>query len=79
MIAVSDLSPAQAVKTLVHELTHTLPHGDGVACRREFQEVEVESVAVRCALALDAGDCNFAYLPVGSAATVALVKETVMQ
>ena len=37
-----------------------MPHGDGVACRREFQEVEVESVAVRCALVLDAGDYNFA-------------------
>lgn len=40
-----DVAPAQAVKTLVHELGHALLHGDEVTRSREIREVEVESVA----------------------------------
>jgi DNA primase len=73
-----DLTPAQALKTLVHELGHALLHGDGVVRGRELQEVEVESVAyVVCgALGLDTGDYSFAYVARWSGGVAALVKET---
>jgi DNA primase len=73
-----DVTPAQGVKTLVHELAHALLHGDGVARGRELQEVQVESVAyVVCgALGLDTGDYSFAYVAGWSGGVAALVKET---
>lgn len=40
-----DVAPAQAVKTLVHELGHALLHAVDPPSSREIAEVEVESVA----------------------------------
>jgi antirestriction protein ArdC len=73
-----DVASAQAVKTLVHELTHALLHGDDVVRRREIEEVEVESVAyVVCdALGLDTSDYSFAYVARWSEGLVELVKGT---
>ena len=73
-----DVTPAQALKTLVHELAHGLLHGDGVARARELQEVEVESVAyVVCgALGLDTGDYSFAYVAGWSGGVAEQIKDT---
>jgi antirestriction protein ArdC len=73
-----DVAPAQAVKTLVHELCHALLHGDEVARSREIQEVEVESVAyIVCdALGLDTSDYSFAYVARWSDGITELVKDT---
>jgi antirestriction protein ArdC len=59
-----DVTPAQAVKTLVHELGHGLLHGNDTIRTREVKEVEVESVAyVVCdAVGLDTGDYSFSYV-----------------
>lgn len=59
-----DVTPAQAVKTLVHELGHGLLHADDAFRSREVKEVEVESVAyVVCdARGLDTGDYAFSYV-----------------
>jgi DNA primase len=53
-----DVAPAQAVKTLVHELGHALFHGQELPKSQEVAEVEVESVAyIVCdALGLDTSD-----------------------
>jgi antirestriction protein ArdC len=58
-----DLSPAQAVKTLCHEVGHALMH-DGFAGARELAECEAESVAyVVCeGLGLDTSDYSFGYI-----------------
>lgn len=40
-----DVSAAQAVKTLIHELGHALLHAEGPVASREIPEVEIESVA----------------------------------
>jgi len=73
-----DVTPAQALKTLVHELAHALLHGDGVSRRREIEEVEVESVAyiVCAALGLDTGDYSFAYVARWSGGVAELVTAT---
>ena len=73
-----DVAPAQAVKTLVHELAHAFLHGDDVVRSREIQEVEVESVAyIVCdALGLDTGDYSFAYVARWSDGFVELTKDT---
>ncbi|MGH2699827.1 MAG: ArdC-like ssDNA-binding domain-containing protein, partial [Actinomycetota bacterium] len=72
------VAPAQATKTLVHELGHALLHADGVVRSRELQEVEVESVAyVVCgALGLDTSDYSFAYVARWSGGATELVKDT---
>ncbi len=59
-----DVAPAQAVKTLIHELGHALLHGDDVPRSKEIAEVEVESVAyIVCdAIGLDSGEYSFAYV-----------------
>jgi hypothetical protein len=59
-----DVSPAQAVKTLIHELGHALLHAEGPVASREAAEVEVESVAfmVCDALGLDSGEYSFPYV-----------------
>ena len=78
-IAVSpDVAPAQALKTLVHELAHALLHGDEVFRPREIQEVEVESVAyIVCdAIGLDTSDYSFAYVARWSERLSELVKDT---
>ena len=73
-----DVDPAQALKTLVHELAHALLHGDGVSRTREIEEVEVESVAyVVCgALGLDTGDYSFAYVARWSRGVAQLITAT---
>jgi hypothetical protein len=73
-----DVAPAQALKTLVHELAHALLHGDEVVRTREIQEVEVESVAyIVCdALGLDRSDYSFAYVARWSDGFAQLVKDT---
>lgn len=40
-----DVAPAQAVKTLIHELGHAPLHSDKPPRSKEVAEVEVESVA----------------------------------
>ena len=59
-----DVAPAQAVKTLIHELGHALLHGEELPRSKEVAEVEVESVAyIVCdAIGLDSGDYSFAYV-----------------
>ena len=73
-----DVAPAQAVKTLVHELAHALLHGDEVFRPREIQEVEVESVAyIVCdAIGLDTSDYSFAYVARWSDGLTELVRDT---
>jgi antirestriction protein ArdC len=73
-----DASPAQAVKTLIHELGHALLHGEGQVASREVAEVEVESVAfIACdALGLDSGDYSFPYVTRWAEGSRELVKET---
>ncbi len=59
-----DVAPAQAVKTLIHELAHALLHSDEFPRSKEVAEVEVESVAyIVCdAIGLDSGAYSFAYI-----------------
>lgn len=61
-----ELSPAQALKTSIHELAHVLLEHDKVADRgcRGLLEVEAESVAyIVCrTLGVDAGDYSFGYV-----------------
>ena len=59
-----DVTEAQSVKTLVHELAHALLHGEERPSSREVAEVEVESVAyIVCnAIGLDTSDYSFAYV-----------------
>ena len=73
-----DVMPAQAVKTLVHELAHAKLHGDRGVRTRELEEVEVESVAyVVCdALGLDTGDYSFAYVARWAEGSTELIKDT---
>lgn len=72
-----DVAPAQAVKTLVHELGHALLHADDSRGNREVQEVEVESVAyVVCeALGLDTSDYSFTYVARWSEGNTNLLRE----
>jgi len=57
------LSPAQQVKTLAHELGHSLLHGDG-ATERALAELEAESVAfVVCeAVGIASDEYSFGYV-----------------
>lgn len=73
-----DVAPAQAVKTLVHELGHALLHADLSPRAREVEEVEVESVAyVVCdALGLDTSDYSFSYVAHWADGSSELVKAT---
>src|SRR5207302_3022950 len=62
----ADVEPAQAVKTLAHELAHVLLHdgsGYGKGCRGRA-EVEAESVAflVLTTTGIDAESYSFAYV-----------------
>ena len=59
-----DLSGAQEMKTLIHELAHLLLHRDSDLCDRAVAEVEAESVAfvVASALGLDTSDYSFPYV-----------------
>jgi antirestriction protein ArdC len=73
-----DVAPAQALKTLVHELGHALLHGDGPVASREVAEVEVESVAyIVCdALGLDTSSYSFKYVATWSDGDVEKIKVT---
>lgn len=73
-----DVSPAQAVKTLIHELAHAVLHAEGRGPSREAAEVEVESVAyIVCdALGLETGDYSFPYVTRWAEGSTDLIKET---
>lgn len=73
-----DVSNAQAVKTLIHELGHAMLHSENRVSSREVAEVEVESVAyVVCnALGLESGDYSFPYVTRWAEGDAELVKET---
>ncbi|MGH2756011.1 MAG: ImmA/IrrE family metallo-endopeptidase, partial [Actinomycetota bacterium] len=73
-----DVAPAQAVKTLIHEIAHALLHGEGIRPSREIAEVAVESVAfIVCdAIGLDTGDYSFAYVARWTDGEVDMVKAT---
>jgi antirestriction protein ArdC len=75
-----DLSPAQACKTLAHELGHVLLHGphDISGERRERAEVEAESVAyVVCqAAGLVTDGYSFAYVAGWAHGDVSLIRDT---
>jgi DNA primase len=76
-----DLTPAQTVKTLAHELGHVLLHGRGQrpdGLTREQAEVEAESVAyvVTAAHGLDSSDYTLPYVAGWSAGNTELVART---
>ena len=73
-----DVAPAQAVKTLIHELGHALLHSKELPRSKEVAEVEVESVAyIVCdAIGLDSGDYSFAYVARWSDGATDLIKDT---
>jgi hypothetical protein len=73
-----DVAPAQAVKTLIHEIGHALLHSDELPRSKEIAEVEVESVAyIVCdAIGLDSGDYSFAYVARWAEGSEDLVTET---
>lgn len=73
-----DVAPAQAVKTLIHELGHALLHSEEPPQSKEVAEVEVESLAfIVCdAIGLDSGDYSFAYVARWAEGSIDLLKET---
>ena len=73
-----DVSDAQAVKTLIHELAHALLHDGPSMVSREIAEVEVESVAyiVGDALGLDTSGYSFNYVARWSNGDPGLFKQT---
>ncbi len=73
-----DVPPAQAVKTLIHELGHALLHSEESPRSKEVAEVEVESVVyIVCdAIGLDSADYSFAYVARWSDGATDLIKET---
>jgi hypothetical protein len=73
-----DVSAAQAVKTLIHELGHALLHSEGAVRSREVAEVEVESVAyIVCdALGLDTRDYSFSYVAHWASGDVEMIRDT---
>lgn len=73
-----DVSEAQALKTLVHELGHALLHAEDPPKTAAIAEVEVESVAyiVLDALGLDSSSYSFSYVTRWASGNLDLVKET---
>ena len=75
-----DLSPAQAVKTLAHELGHVLLHDDAKRSivDRARVEVEAESTAylVCTSVGIDTEDYSFPYLARWSLGDVELIRAT---
>lgn len=77
----NDLPPAQALKTLIHEVGHVLMHNEEAReddATKDRVEVEAESVAyVVCdILGLDAGEYSIPYVANWSGADAALVEAT---
>jgi hypothetical protein len=73
------LEPAQAVKTLAHELGHILcDHGTDPRPPRSLAEVEAESIAyiVCAALGIESDDYSFPYVARWSDGDINLVKTT---
>lgn len=72
-----DLEPAQACKTLAHELAHVIMHADDRPCRGQI-EVEAESVAylVTDALGIDSAGYTFPYVAGWSGGDVELIQRT---
>ena len=73
-----DVSDAQAVKTLIHELAHAMLHDGQAVASREIAEVEVESVAyiVSDALGLDTSRYSFNYIARWSNGDVDVIRST---
>ena len=73
-----DVTEAQAVKTLIHELAHALLHSEDRPKTAAIAEVEVESVAyIVCnAIALDTSGYSFAYVARWSTGDTHLIKTT---
>ncbi len=73
-----DVAPAQAVKTLIHELAHALLHSEIRPKTAAIAEVEVESVVfIVCdTLGLDTSNYSFAYIARWAEGSAELVKET---
>lgn len=73
-----DVSGAQALKTLIHELGHALLHGEDLPKSQEVAEVEVESVAyiVCSAIGLDTGGYSFPYVTRWAGGSTDLLKES---
>jgi hypothetical protein len=73
-----DVGPAQAVKTLIHELGHALLHSEELPKSKEVAEVEVESVAfIVCdAIGLDSSEYSFPYVTRWAEGSTDVVKET---
>lgn len=73
-----DVAPAQALKTLIHELGHAILHSEGPVTSREVAETEVESVAyIVCdAIGLDTGDYSFPYIARWAGGSEDLIKGT---
>lgn len=77
-----DLEPAQAVKTLIHELGHiACGHGTDRALNRDRAEVEAESVAhiVCTAAGLTTTSYSYPYVAHWSTGNLDLVRETADQ
>ena len=72
-----DVSETQALKTLVHELSHALLHAEADKTSRSAQEVEVESVAfvVLDALGIASDDYSFPYVARWSNGDVDVIRE----
>ena len=73
------LSDLQAVKTLCHEVAHSMLHADDIGAHgSDVREVEAESVAfvVLNALGFDSAAYSFGYVAIWSKGDVELVKKT---
>lgn len=58
------MEQAQTIKTMVHEIAHSLMHQEGCKLSREVKEIQAESVAyiVASHIGLDTGDYSFPYI-----------------
>ena len=73
------LSDLQAVKTLCHEVAHSMMHADEIGSHgSDVREVEAESVAfvVLNALGFDSAAYSFGYVAIWSKGDIELVKKT---
>lgn len=73
------LSDLQALKTLCHEVAHSMLHADDIGAHgTDVREVEAESVAfvVLNALGFDSAAYSFGYVAIWSKGDVELVKKT---